>query len=139
MTDWRGPVQVMVLAQFPCHEIHRDGRVFRVKGVGKRGEVRSHIGNRQGHRKIKLMYRGVRHCFWLHRFICRAFHGDPPVYDNSKTYVRHLDADPSNNHADNLRWGSRSENEQDKRHFCAPLFPHCTEDPEECDPWFLGP
>lgn len=139
MTDWRGPLQIVVLAEFPNHEIHRDGRVFRVKGVGKRGEVHSHVGNGQGHYKIRLMHKGIRHCFWLHRLICRAFHEEPPVYETGKTYARHLDADPSNNHADNLRWGSRSENEQDKRRFCAPLIPRCTEDPEEYDSKFFGP
>lgn len=120
MTDWRGPLQVVVLAEFPNHEIHRDGRVFRIRGQGQ-GEVHSHPGNRQGYFKIKLRHAGVRHSFWLHRLICRAFHGDPPVYPCGKTYVRHIDNNPANNHADNLQYGSRSENEQDKKRFCAPL------------------
>ena len=114
------PVQVVVLEEFPNHEIHRDGRVFRIRGH-KQGEVRSHQGNRLGHYKINIRHNGIRHNFWLHRLICRAFHGDPPVYGSGKTYVRHIDGDPSNNHADNLQYGSRSENEQDKKRFCAPL------------------
>lgn len=73
------------------------------------------------------MVKGKRYTFWTHRLICRAFHGEPPRYVIGKTYVRHLDSNPANNHADNLRWGSRSENEQDKRNFTGELeeAPQC--------------
>lgn len=121
-------LQVVVLEEFPDHEIHRDGRVFRVRG-NRTGEVRSHPGNVYGHRKIRIMHNGIRHTFWLHRLICRAFHGEPPLYDGEEAHARHLDGDPSHNHADNLRWGSKVENEMDKKRFYRPLVPRRTEEP----------
>lgn len=45
----------------------------------------------------------------VHRLVCEAFHGLPKVGQE----VRHLDGDRSNNRADNLAWGTRSENVQD--------------------------
>ena len=93
---------VVILPEFPNHEIHRDGRIFRIRG-SRQGEVRSHVGNQYGHRKIKLMHEGIRYAFWVHRLICLAFHGDPPDYGDAEVHVRHIDANPSNNHADNLR------------------------------------
>jgi len=128
-------LQVVILEELPNHEIHRDGRVFRVKGP-KQGEVRSHQGNQYGHRKIRIMHAGIRHTYWLHRLICKAFHGDPPLYDGEEAHVRHLDGDPSNNHADNLRYGSRSENERDKKRFYGPLISRRYT--EEYDAEFFG-
>jgi hypothetical protein len=46
----------------------------------------------------------------VHQLVCEAFHGPRPEgYD-----CRHLNNDSFDNCADNLRWGTRSENEQDK-------------------------
>lgn len=44
----------------------------------------------------------------VHRIVCKAFHGDPPSSDHAD--VRHLDGNKKNNRADNLAWGTRSEN-----------------------------
>jgi len=124
--------QVAVLPEFPDHEIHRDGRIFRVRG-NRPGEVRSHPGNAHGYLKVRIQHNGIRHTFWVHRLICTAFHGEPPIYDGETAHVRHLDDNPQNNHADNLRWGSRSENERDKKRFYGPLLSRPSEDPEEYD------
>lgn len=43
----------------------------------------------------------------VHRLICEAFHGLPP-FDGA--VVMHLDEDASNNHADNLAWGTQRDN-----------------------------
>ncbi len=130
--------EVVTLPEFPNHEIHRDGRVFRVRGTGV-GEIRSHRGNNYGHLKIKFRHSGKRSCFWLHRLICRAFHGEPPVYDGEDAFVRHMDGDPTNNSADNLRYGSKVENENDKKRFCAPLVGRVTDElGEGYDAEFFG-
>lgn len=47
----------------------------------------------------------------VHRYVCYAFHGAPP---EGKTEVRHLDSNSLNNHASNLCWGTRAENELDR-------------------------
>ena len=44
----------------------------------------------------------------VHRLVCEAFHGPKPF---PEAVVLHLDEDPSNNRASNLRWGSRKENQ----------------------------
>ena len=47
--------------------------------------------------------------FLVHRIVCQAFHGDPPL---GCTDVNHLDCNKQNNHASNLEWCTRSENMQ---------------------------
>lgn len=48
----------------------------------------------------------------VHRYVALAFYGFPP---KDKPEAAHRDGDRLNNRADNLRWSSRSDNEQDKR------------------------
>lgn len=43
----------------------------------------------------------------VHRLVCEAFHGAPP---GETTDVDHIDMDPSNNSAENLRWVTKSQN-----------------------------
>lgn len=50
----------------------------------------------------------LRKTFKVHQLICEAFHGPKP-FDTA--VVLHLDEDPSNNAPENLRWGSRKENQ----------------------------
>lgn len=47
----------------------------------------------------------------FYRLVALTFHG-PPVPPNS--VVRHLDGDPTNDNADNLRWGTVHENNMDQ-------------------------
>ena len=55
----------------------------------------------------------------VHRFVCIAFHGLPPVGKE----VAHLDGDGLNNAADNLAWVTHSENEKHKQaHGTAPDY-----------------
>lgn len=46
--------------------------------------------------------------FKVHRLVCEAFHGLAPF---KGAIVLHLDEDPSNNRPENLRWGTRKENQ----------------------------
>lgn len=48
--------------------------------------------------------------FSVHRLVCEAWHGPAP---GPKPQCRHLDGDPHNNAASNLRWGSAAENAAD--------------------------
>lgn len=64
----------------------------------------------------------------VHRLVCEVFHGSSPSPSHE---VAHGDGDHSNNHADNLRWATRTENMGDcialgtiqrgERHFFAKL------------------
>lgn len=48
----------------------------------------------------------------VHALVCVAFHGPKPA---DKALVAHWDGDPLNNRAENLRWATHRENEDDKR------------------------
>lgn len=48
----------------------------------------------------------------VHRLVCEAFHGTSPA---DKPHVLHGDGDSKNNRQENLRWGTRKENERDKK------------------------
>lgn len=43
----------------------------------------------------------------LHRLICEAFNGLPP---DEKSVCIHIDENPANNRASNLKWGTQKEN-----------------------------
>lgn len=59
-----------------------------------------------GYRHIIIKGKG----YLVHRLVCRTFHGPPPTPGH--TQVDHIDNDPSNNDASNLRWCTPSENSQ---------------------------
>ena len=54
---------------------------------------------------------GEQQSFAIHTLVCEAFHGPRP----DGGCVRHLDGNGQNNAADNVAWGSYSDNELDKR------------------------
>lgn len=63
---------------------------------------------RTGYRAVTLQRDG-RRTFRVHRLVAMAFvGGDGPV-------CRHLDGNPLNNSADNLAWGTSSDNSEDSR------------------------
>src|SRR4051812_30143481 len=91
-----------------------DGRVYsrtRYKGFGKKEYVDWYplTGHRtaKGYMSISLSHDNIKVTKNVHRLICLAFHGEPPV---SAMQVRHLDGNPENNTPDNLAWGSQEEN-----------------------------
>lgn len=78
-----------------------DGRHFR-------GAMRA-CPIQHGRRSVKLSRRGPKK-FHVHVLVAEAFHGPRPL----GCEVRHLDGDSLNNCADNLRWGTKSENTMDQ-------------------------
>lgn len=62
-----------------------------------------------GYAKVRLWVNGRRLTCSVHRLVCAAFHGKPAAGLDAC----HNDGDRLNNRADNLRWGSRSENNLD--------------------------
>ena len=46
----------------------------------------------------------------MHRLVCEAFHGPPP--SKEEIFVDHIDGNPSNNQASNLRWVTAARNIQ---------------------------
>jgi len=59
--------------------------------------------------EVKLSRDGRTRTTRVHRIVALAFHGQPaPGHE-----VRHLDGDRTNNNAENLKWGTKSENRLD--------------------------
>ena len=105
---------------FPGYEVSNDGRVRR--SAGARGttigrEVRPHAVPRSGLLRLQLRVDGGPKNVFVHRLVLFAFVGPcPPGME-----CRHLDGDPTNNHVENLRWGTHLENMRDRvRHGTAP-------------------
>lgn len=95
--------------RFPQYEFHEEGFVIsyvksspRVMKPIKMGQyVGLQLKRSDGHTEKA----------YLHRLICEAFYGPCP----GGMECRHLDGDRGNNRASNLAWGSKMENENDRR------------------------
>lgn len=101
------------------YEISSFGRVKRVKEViRKRGRGRIPAGRilaadtiSSGYQYVSLYCEGRRKGVAIHRLVALAFIGAPPPGHE----VCHNDGTRSNNSVSNLRWGTRSENQLDRR------------------------
>ncbi len=63
-----------------------------------------------GYRQTGVRINGTTKTFYVHHLVAKAFHGPcPPGME-----CRHLDGNPMNNRADNLCWGTPTENTQDQ-------------------------
>ena len=82
------------------------GRVKSLKGSKER--LLQTFANNKGYPRVALCYRGQDKRFLVSRLVAKAFCGNPdPI---NATTVDHIDGDPMNNRADNLRWMSLSDN-----------------------------
>lgn len=87
----------------------------KVKIPGRMVTLRRHPW---GYFWCEFMLRRQKHCEFVHRLVAEAFHGPAP---EGMPYACHGDNNPQNNVPDNLRWGSPSDNSQDKwRHGTQP-------------------
>ncbi len=96
-----------------------DGQIYsrtKYKGFGRKELVdwyplQGHM-TPKGYRTISMSHENVKVTKSVHRLVCMAFHGMPPV-ENME--VRHLNGDATDNRPENLCWGSATENWQDRR------------------------
>jgi hypothetical protein len=88
------------------------GRVFSVQANKM---VKSWIGKKKYHSEgypvVDLSRDGVAKKFDVHKLVLTAFRGPRPA----EKECRHLDGNPSNNALSNLEWGTREENQNDRR------------------------
>jgi|14_taG_2_1085336.scaffolds.fasta_scaffold41689_2 hypothetical protein len=84
--------------------IYSNGRKHIHKGRRLRGSVTANYWS------VQLCRQGIITTTRLHKVVLLAFHGSP----KPGHVARHMDGDSLNNRADNLRWGTRAENEADK-------------------------
>lgn len=98
----------------PQYEVTRDGRVFSLasnwRGYGKR-EMRQ-TPNIHGYLRVRLMLRsGERKAYFVHKLVAAQY---LPPRPSPQHEIRHLDGTRTNNHADNLAWGTRADNAADR-------------------------
>lgn len=75
------------------------------------GSLKPSVAKQSGHVRVNLRKGGKSKTCWIHQLVMAAFIGERPLgYE-----VCHKDGVPANNRVGNLRWGTRSENIEDRR------------------------
>ncbi len=102
------------------YEVSDTGRVRSIPRVVRtatrlrqtiRGRLLRPTPARSGHLSVDLRNNERRKMSRVHRLVLEAFVGPAPA----GTEGCHRDGDPTNNALENLRWGTRSDNEGDKK------------------------
>lgn len=94
----------MEIQGYPNYLIYDDGRVFSKK---RRIFLSPGIDN-LGYHRISVYKDCHRKNFQVHRLVAIHYIPNP----ENKKEIDHIDRNPSNNHVSNLRWATRSENNQ---------------------------
>lgn len=90
----------------------KDGRVFSAlpwRGTVYR-EMRQHP-NSHGYMRVRLTIGGKRVARLVHKLMADKY---LPPRPSPAHEIRHLDGDRTNNRADNLQWGTRKDNADDR-------------------------
>lgn len=101
------------------YAVSNTGNVKRIEsGQGARpGIILKPSSRKSGHLSVNLCLNGKAKLYAVHRLVLFAFAGPP----QSGHVCRHLDGNPKNNNILNLTWGTKLENERDKkRHGTSP-------------------
>ena len=91
------------------YEVSSHGRFRNSRTSGPyAGKILKHQRHPMGYRQVRLKLNGDGgKTYTAHRLVARAFLGEPV---GESKFACHYDADKSNNHVENLHWGTRSEN-----------------------------
>lgn len=104
------------------YAVTEDGRAFSYHQFpGKPGPPfkMTLIDNGHGYSKINLRRNGEVERGPVHRLVLRCFEGPIPTPDHE---ARHLNGDPKDNRIENLAWGTKKENMEDRdRHGRTPI------------------
>lgn len=96
------------------------GRVRRGDN-GKPYQPYKHVNWRdKSYLRVNLSWgRGHQVKKFVHFLVCVAFHGEAPIFDEEtgKAQVCHLDDNSLNNRPENLRWGTKIDNEHQKKKY----------------------
>lgn len=101
-SDWK-PIE-----GFPSYRVTRHGAVVSLKGRTPRAlRLERHT---TGYLRVTLSEDARKTNRYVHQLVAEAYHGSRP----EGMEIRHLDGNPHNNRADNLTWGTHSENQRDR-------------------------
>ena len=96
------------IPMWPDYYACREGLIASTKwGTLK---VMSPIPSKDGHLYVFLYRHGEMFKKWVHQLILTTFVGDPKLGEES----RHLNGNPFENRVDNLAWGTRQDNADDR-------------------------
>ena len=93
------------------YQVSSWGRVLSLPRKSTQGGIRKLQTNSKGYQYVALCKDGVVRTHSVHELVAAAFYGPRPAWAE---VIRHLDDDPSHNHADNLTYGTFSENMFDR-------------------------
>ena len=94
------------------YEVCRDGTILSFsRWRGNDTRALAHELNDDGYPCVRVYINGKRCRRTVHSLVANAFHGPQPAPSHE---VRHLDGNKLNPHADNLAWGTRKDNADDR-------------------------
>ena len=96
----------MEIENFPNYLIYPDGRVKNKKNDKFRSQ---HIGSR-GYYIINLCHNGIQKTHKVHRLVAMHYIANP----ENKEHIDHKNRNRLDNRVENLRWATRSENQQNR-------------------------
>ncbi len=109
----------MIISGFPDYEISEFGEIRRSVPANGKSSNSTHVGkiisqskNPNGYMRSRISKDKKGYDVIVHRLVIETFHGKAPT---PKHQAAHNDGNRTNNHYSNLRWATRSENEQDKK------------------------
>jgi hypothetical protein len=104
-------IEYRTIERFPAYRFGSDGSIWSDKNPNKPRKLKTYVSKENGYFYICFCFNGNSKKYILHRLICEAFHGPCP----EGMECRHSpDSNKSNCNYNNLKWGTRIENEHDK-------------------------
>ncbi len=109
MSDMTVNLSIEQWKEVPCHP----GYFVNSKGtmLGVSGKVLKPMKSHSGHLFIIAYINKKGRKLYVHRAVLTAFVG----FGEEGMEIRHLDGNPTNNQLDNLAWGTRQENADDRK------------------------
>lgn len=105
-----------ILGYGGLYQISKDGEIWSVPRSNSQGRkdggffLKQDVG-KNGYRRVTLFKGGKKKRFLVHRLVLLTFKGVCPEGKEGC----HIDGNKANNHVENLRWGTKSQNNSEDR------------------------